>query len=213
MAARGSERQLEFFEATRATHHPSAGSGRGVFLHLRHDQALLSSIIGLIGLTVIFACGVERGKQLARTERMILARSPQAMTEPPAASAEPQAGETGTPSEPSTKTEKADQKLAPAPSGGPQMKRATKLASASTSSATPPAGRGGRFAVQVVTYSRTRLARQELERLRAEGERAFLVIKGDRTVVYVGPFPSRGLASQKQLTLRTRYQDCFIKTL
>ena len=67
--------------------------------------------------------------------------------------------------------------------------------------------------MQVVTFSRPHLAKQEMERLHARGERAFLVMRDGRTVVYVGPFPSKTNASQKVASLRTLYQDCFVRTL
>ena len=41
-------------------------------LALRHDHAVLLLMLGLIGGSIVFACGVERGKQLARAERMLL---------------------------------------------------------------------------------------------------------------------------------------------
>jgi cell division septation protein DedD len=52
-----------------------------------------------------------------------------------------------------------------------------------------------------------------MDRLKARGEPAFLVMREGRTSVYVGPFGSRDNASQKIAGLRTEYQDCFVKTL
>jgi cell division septation protein DedD len=57
------------------------------------------------------------------------------------------------------------------------------------------------------------LARRELQRLQERGERAFLVNRGQYTMVYVGPFGSRDNAREKLPQLRSRYQDCFVKTL
>ena len=52
-----------------------------------------------------------------------------------------------------------------------------------------------------------------MDRLRATGEKAFLVMREGRTMVYVGPFPSKMNASEKVVSLRPRYQDCFVRPL
>lgn len=71
-----------------------------------------------------------------------------------------------------------------------------------------------KFAIQVVTYSKTTLARQELTRLLGRGEEAFLIDRGDgRMVLCVGPFSTREKASVRLSRLKQRYQDCFIRTL
>lgn len=70
-----------------------------------------------------------------------------------------------------------------------------------------------RYAVQVRTYQQPQLARMELERLKAKGESAFIVIREGRTSVYVGPFPSKADASKKLAMLKTRYEDCFVRSL
>ena len=64
--------QLELFESP-----PQAPDRRGVrapvrSVSLRPDHAVLLMIIGLIGSAVVFAAGVERGKRLVRTERLLL---------------------------------------------------------------------------------------------------------------------------------------------
>ncbi len=41
-------------------------------LHLRYDQLILVGVAGVIGVTVVFAFGVERGKQLARAEQSVV---------------------------------------------------------------------------------------------------------------------------------------------
>ena len=216
------EHQLELFDLARqaggAPHRVPLGR---IILHLRHDQAVLAGIAGLIGVTVVFACGVERGKQLARYERVLLAREPAG---PPARTPEPEssaARPSSSPARDATVTPQSGDVQKPAPAK--KVKVPIKLASGevpmpnpspAAAAATPPSKTGtSRYAIQVVAYSRMQHARQELERLRARGERAFLVMRNGRTIVFVGPFPSKGNAIEKLTSLKARYQDCFVKTL
>ncbi len=180
------EQQLELFQPSeRRAHSGHVHSGRPFAFRLRHDQAMLLGIGTLIGVAVIFACGVERGKQLARSERLLLARDlPSTLSAP----VEPPKAAVQAPSTPKTKSN------SPRPTGN----------NGTTKS---------RYAVQVVTYTRPQLAKKELQRLQARGEPAFLMIREGRTTLYVGPFPSKSHASEKLSSLRTRYQDCFVKTL
>ena len=174
-------------------------------MQLRHDQLVLALMAGVIGLTVIFASGVERGKQLARAERAMLSRPqavPQAPQTAPAAAVE-QA------EKPATQVSAA----APAVVTAPATSAGQVPAQKKTEPAKTPKGKS-RYAVQVVTFSRPLLAKKEMDRLRATGERAFLIIRdGGRTVVYVGPFPSKDYAVEKVSLLKMKYRDCFVKTL
>ncbi len=202
-------KQLELFELThQAAPRPHREALGRVWLQVRHDQLLLGAMAGVIGLTVIFASGVERGKQLARTERAILTRQQAA----PAAAVEQV-------EHPAAQVSAA----APAPMAVPAVMTApaTKAmtsagqvpAQKKTEPAKTPKGKS-RYAVQVVTFSRPLLAKKEMDRLRAKGERAFLIIRdGGRTVVYVGPFPSKDNAVEKVSMLKMKYRDCFVKTL
>lgn len=224
------EHQLELFDlARRAGGLPHRAPLGRLILHLRHDQAVLAGIAGLIGLTVVFACGVERGKQLARYERVLLAREPAGT---PARTQEPSAARQSAPARDATIAPQPEESQKPAPAK--KMKVPTKLAvgprtkgvgvgagdtpaskpSPAAVAAKPPSKAGvSRYAIQVIAYSRMPQARQELERLRAAGERAFLVMRDGRTIVFVGPFPSKGNAVEKLTSLKVRYQDCFVKTL
>lgn len=186
------EDQLELFDLASAPvpRPPREMLGR-MLLHLRHDQLVLSGIIGLIGLTVVFACGVERGKQLVRAE-LFAQGSPVVATGTASGSARP-AMKTG---------ERAPESV---PAVSPPAPKTTQPKK--------PLGGRSRYAVQVVTYSRPQLAKLELDRLKASGEAAFLVIRDGRTRVYVGPFPSRSNADKKLAQLKTRYQDCFVRAL
>ena len=164
-------------------------------LSLRPDHVLLSLMFGLIGLSVIFALGVERGRQVAQVGPPLLApREPEVKAKASTSSVEAEA--------PSIRRE-----TAPSPVVAPKPqapKTPVKVAAAGGSS---------QFAIQVVTYSQPTLAQQELQRLHQRGERAFLMKRPGRTVLYVGPFPSKAHAATKLTSLRHQYQDCFVKGL
>lgn len=182
------ERQLELFDVVGRPGRVARQETVGRFLlHARYDQLVLAGISGLIGLTVVFACGVERGKQFARAEQAALAH--QEHTAPPPSM-------TG-----AGKLPAANQPL-PVVLPAPKAKVPSK----------PVFGKS-RYAVQVVTYSRPVLAKQELHRLKERGEAAFLMMRDGRTSVYVGPFPSKLFANRKLTKLKSWYQDCFVKLL
>ncbi len=202
MTPSGHERQLELFDLA---HGPAPRPYREavgrVQWHLRYDQLILAAIAGVMGLTVVFASGVERGKQLARTERPMLPReeATSAPSAAPGAVASPAVIPQPISSTPSAKAQK---KSPPMPASSPKGTTPSKVA----------AGKS-RYAIQVVTFSRPLLAKKELERLQARGERAFLVMRDGRTSVYVGPFPSKINASEKLTVLKPLYQDCFMRLL
>lgn len=214
MAAEHGENQLELFELRpQAPPRPHRELVGRIFLQLRHDQLVLVGMAGVIGVTVIFACGVERGKQLVRSERVLLARQQPAAATPrqPARS-----GSSSTDMAPAAEAaaEAPKGKPSPAPATTPKLKPPTRLASTGEAASPTAAPSGGsRYAIQVVTYSRPQLARQEMERLKAKGERAFLVILNGHTRVYVGPFPSKTHASEKLSALKAAYRDCFVRAL
>jgi len=225
-----SESQLELFEGGAPSARPPHRETLGRFLvQARYDQLVLVGIAGLIGVTVVFASGVERGKQLARTERALLTREPRTTTSPRSNEFE-RGSHTGLPvvrGEPPTASATSIVGTEPSvasqvvPAGSPV--KGGESAGGAVPSLTPLAPKGNppskpalarsRYAVQVVTYSRPLLAKQELQRLQANGESAFLVIRDGRTSVYVGPFPTKGNAQEKVARLKTRYQDCFVKSL
>ena len=199
--------QLELFDlASQQSPQPRRDTLGRLLVNLRYDQLALACIGVLLSLTVVFACGVERGKHLAKAEQLWpgpeqsrnaptkTARAP----EPPARIAQPP-----TPMEP----EAASQ-----PAGSD-----SSLASAVKKAKRPDVGVKStvrsRYAVQVRTYTQPQMAKGEMDRLHARGESAFLVMRDGRTAVYVGPFPSKIDAVEKVGMLRTRYQDCFVKTL
>ena len=217
------EGQLELFDLTHPSHpRPRRETLGWILLQLRYDQAVLYGIAGLIGLTVIFAGGVERGKRLARAERVLLTRQPsptpgartRSAAESPEAKRETAPTASSQPARPKPGEAAIDD--APrrsAPSAAPKIKVPTRVAASETPVPADAARRLSRYAVQVVTYTRPELAKRELDRLQARGERAFLVMREGRTVLYVGPFPSKQNARDKLTSLKPHYQDCFLKTL
>lgn len=217
----GHENQLELFQLSeRSAPRPNRDLVGRLSLNVRHDQIVLAGMAGLLTVAIVFACGVERGKQLARSEHMLLAR-------------QQSAGKGRTPSREETTTAqgqadatpaaavKTEQKPAHALPASPpaKVKIPTRLAAdAAAGSKKSDAARAAtagksRCAIQVVSFSRPQRARAEVERLQALGERAFLIIRDGRTIVYVGPFPSRDHAGEKLTALRARYEDCFVRTL
>ena len=208
---RRQENQLELFELSSQPAAPPTRepAGRLVF-HLRHDQIVLTGMAGLIGLTVIFACGVERGKQLVRSERGLLARQqPERSTAP---AVEPTASVGKPKTEPVVQSAKSVAAGAKTASETKKPNTAPSRLPADSPARAIKTGKS-RYAIQVVTYSRPQLAKQEMDRLRARGEPAFLIIREGRVAVYVGPFPSKDHASEKLAGLKNRDQDCFLKTL
>lgn len=199
--------QLELFDLSQS----SAATPRrygwgGVVIRLRQDQLIVLGISALIGVTVVFAAGVERGKQLARTERLL--RSPTLVkTESslPAASASSSSSKSAEPPSASKTREAASEPPVVEPKRSPST----------TPGATPPRklAQRLRYAIQVATYSRPHLAKQELSKLQARGESAFLVIRNGKTSVYIGPFPSKANAAGRLTSLKTRYRDCFVRVL
>ena len=203
MATETAEQQLELFGLGDQGTPPRRDTGGQFLFRLRYDQLMLVAIGGVLSVTVVFAGGVERGKQLARSERLLSVRQQTPLPQATTAAA------------PLARSATARENAAETPAG---QKAAGKNATGSGTlrskqPAQPVVAAVARYAIQVVTYSQPQLAQQELQRLQARGERAFLLKRDGRTIVCVGPFPSPDHASHKLTALRTRYQDCFIKTL
>lgn len=200
MPTESPEQQLELFHVEGHRSTQSSQRVPGLFVvRIRHDQVFLGSIACLLGISVVFACGVERGKELARSERTMLIPRGFAEGTPTTVAQEEPRPRSPIPALAIAKNSQTTYTV------GPSTPR--RIAENGTLAA------GLRYAIQVVTYSRERLATRELQRLQAKGERAFLVKRSGRTIVYVGPFPSQAHASRKLTTLKTFYVDCFIKTL
>ena len=166
--------QLELFELTRQSAPRPHRETLGRFLlQFRYDQLLLAAMAGIIGLTVVFATGVERGKQLARAERAMLARQ------------QPVPADHPVPVHAVAAAERTDRSVPQAAAGVPAPVVSPPVVTGSATPATVTAGPSpaqkkepvkakagkSRYAVQVVTFSRPQLAKQAMDRLRAKGER------------------------------------------
>jgi len=197
----GPQEQLELFDLSVQPRAKVRQHTLGrLWLSVRYDQLVLAGIAGLIGVTVVFACGVERGKQLVRVERLLLVpqETKTAQVQPrPAASA---VNVFSSPAAASVRTPAANSQ--PVPASTPKKSEPSK-----------PAMVKSHYAVQVVSYRQPQLAKHELNRLQGLGERAFLMLRGGYAVLYVGPFPSKEHALEKLVGLKTRYQGCFLKVL
>lgn len=198
------EAQLEFFET------PNPGTLRPLIapvgrLEMRHDHAILLGMAGLVGVAVMFAGGVERGKQLARTERMLMA--------PPSSHSSSSSSASSSSASPATPLNSPEH--ANAPSSRTTLRQTTPSPKPSTAPRAPKrvAESSVRFAVQVVSYTKPEFAARELKRLQARGESAFLIKRADKAVLFVGPFTSRKLAKEKLAGLKPRYRDCFVRNL
>lgn len=192
-----SHSQLELFDLSKQPPVKLRPSSLGrFFISFRHDQAVLCGIAALIGVTVVFAGGVERGKQLARAERSLLGRQDIAQAQPVVAAAEKAVA-------PVEKTAKRNVPTL-TPKTTTKKKEPSQLASG---------GAGRRYVVQAAAYKQIQTAKRELDRLISSGERAFLITRDGYTIVCLGPFPSKTRASEKLASFRSRYQGCFIKSL
>ncbi len=206
------ETQLEWFNLPR---HASPTRGLRILtqpLRMRPDHAVLGVILLLIGTSIVFAGGVERGKHVARTEPGVFEPSP-AVSQRQASAAIP--GETLA-TRPSTGG-KGSAAASSAPTGEHLERPAAPMPTTVPNQPSPKPGKTivlkSRFAVQVVSYHQLKLAQRELQRLQQRGEEAFLVSSQDRTVLMVGPFVNKERASAKLASLKRLYQDCFVRTL
>ena len=198
--------QLEFFDlpAHKPPQRRSSWQAMGQ-LSLRYDHAVLALIGTLIGCSVVFAFGVERGKRLAQAEQNLL-ESIAATSAPISKSALPSAEMAAAPivSGKSGKAASAsDVKAFPTPKATSGKKLAQPKAVASAP----------KFAVQLVSYRQQQLAQRELQRLKQRGEMVLLLTKQERVALVVGPFSTKAHAMEKLTQLKSHYQDCFIRVL
>ena len=182
--------QLELFQI--AEQPPARRQiGRLGQVQFRYDHAVLLVIGLLIASSVVFALGVERGKKLVPVQET------PAMPPVPATVALSER-EVRAPSVAVTAAATAK----------PTTPNATKPANVPSSSAG-----AGQFAVQVVSYSLDDNAQRELQRLKEQGQTAFLVKRQQKTLLFVGLFATKDRAKEALESLKTRYPGCFIQKL
>ena len=187
--------QLQLFDVPEQFAGPRRIGQLGAF-SVRQDHAVLGLITLLISASVVFALGVERGKQLARSERRQVESTQASSTGAKSATPAASTGET------------AEIVVAAEP------KAATKTAATKSSTTTTASSASQRkFAIQVVSYNTSTLAQRELEQLQQRGEQAFLVKKQNKVVLFVGPFANKEHAREQLGRLKARYQDCFLQNL
>ena len=175
---------------------------------LRQDHVFVLVIVSLIGISVTFGFGVERGKRLARQEPLAIVPSVTVSSGPPV-----QAPLAATSESPAVEPSRVSSTPMGTPATEPMMQpMPPKLKPVPKNPVKSAAGRS-RFAIQVVTYTQPKLAQRQLERLKQRGIAAFLVNANNRVALCVGPFPSREDASAKLASLKREYQDCFLRTL
>ncbi len=208
------ESQLELFQVPPGREARPAWAVAGN-VQIRQDHLVLWGIITLIGLSVVFAAGVERGKGMARAQQPLLGSEPNAT-----ASVEPAPVAASAPSSRvNARKEEAAATPAPAPNAAPTAPRAIprkapkSLASGPAASPAAPKTAPSRFVVQVVSYQQPSLAKRELSRLKGRGEPAFLLEGENATALLVGPFPTKQKAKAKLSNLQTQYQGCFVRSL
>lgn len=184
--------QLELFQV--AEQPPARRQiGRLGQVQFRYDHAVLLVIGLLIASSVVFALGVERGKKLVPVQE-----TPAMSPAPAPATVALSEREARTPSVAVTVPATAK----------PTTPNATKPANVPSSSAG-----AGQFAVQVVSYSLDDNAQRELQRLKEQGQTAFLVKRQQKTLLFVGPFATKDRAKEALESLKTRYPGCFIQKL
>ena len=193
--------QLNLFELPEQPAPAHRGIGRIRHMQLRSDHAVLFLILGLVGISVVFAVGIERGRRLTREEHALIGSSVASGQE--AVRVETKASLPQPPA--STSANSESQTNVSAPASIPPRERRT--------SPKKLVEHHGKFAIQVVSYSQSTLAQQELARLQQRGETAFLVQKEGRMVLFIGPFSTKSNASAKLADLKQRYRDCFIRSL
>ncbi len=69
------------------------------------------------------------------------------------------------------------------------------------------------YVIQLASYKERNLADKEAETLKKKGFNPLVLKKGDYTVLYVGHFANKELASSMLSELRKRYADCIVRRL
>lgn len=70
-----------------------------------------------------------------------------------------------------------------------------------------------RYLIQVASFMKEKIARQEAKTLEDDGYPVEIAKKGKFVVIFVGDFSDRQQAQKNMETLKKRYKDCFIRRL
>jgi septal ring-binding cell division protein DamX len=69
------------------------------------------------------------------------------------------------------------------------------------------------FTVQVASYTKEEVARKHADQLKAQGDDAFVLKKGDYYIICNGRFKTRRDADTQMKRLRKTYRDCIIRKI
>ena len=155
---------------------------------LSFEKLLFISMIAIVALVLVFAIGVERGKQLKIPIPEVRLVTP--LVTPP--ESEPQRTETISPKPPVA-----------------AMLEETKPAVASVSKKPTLLTQG--YTLQIVTYRDKRSAEKIVSELRSKGYDSFVAPKGNFLAICIGKYPSLEDASKIAKSFRKQYPDCFVR--
>lgn len=197
-------KQLHFFESEE-----DRNINKRHTITLPLDTLIMLSIVMLLLLTIVLFIGIERGRKIACpvSEKNIVAKT----TEMPAASgAEPAIQEQLNPvvSKPQAAM-MADSNIAV---------KAQDLKTKETTMAVaeiqkPVIVKNGKYLIQVASFAKESMAREEVKILEKSGFQASIAQKGKYTVILVGNFNDIQEAQKNVETLKKKYKDCFIRRL
>lgn len=165
--------------------------GQRVNLHL--DTLILSSVIGILALTLSFSLGVEKGKKIALSKL-----NPESE---PAGIDQNKIGIL--PVEEATRTEINNSKPANSQSqnagGGQQEEKEEKKQKI--------------YNIQVACFYKDQTAQRAAKNLQERGFPVLVKRKGKYAVVYVGGFDDEVEAKSSLKVLRKEYKDCILRKL
>ena len=196
--------QFELFPGAASGASPLQGSHH--FLReftLPPENTLLLCIILLMAFLLCFSFGVERGKrvqplQAAPAEKITLQNKNNAIIAPS--------------SKPGTLTTTAKVNTAPINAASNVSQ---KVGSAVTTQ--PPAVvqpvETFNYTIQVASYKQASFAQQEADKLKNSGLNAFVIAKGNYSIVCVGKFMQTAEAKKQASRLKNRYKDLLIRSL
>ena len=180
---------------------------RFVVLRLAYEDLVLAAVGALMVVVLGFCAGVERGRYL-----VVAQVAPQGLPSVP--------GEPTSAVSVSTRPVAPVAPLVPAPVAprplqmGPRPPLAKPLHTASpTKVAQSAPATGGRYVVQVASFSDRPSAEAAQRRVTQQGLQGMVAAKGRYYVLYASGFSTYAQASEAASQLRQAYQDCFVRKL